>query len=166
MLDALRARGLTLATAESLTGGLVGAALTAVAGSSDVYRGGVVCYATDLKARLAGVPEEVLERHGPVSPETAAALAAGVARTCGADLGAATTGVAGPSGQGGHPVGEVFVAVAVPGQEPRVLPVLLSGSREQIREQSVDAVLTLLRETVRELPYPTGSARRTADDQG
>ena len=72
--------GLTLATAESLTGGLVGAALTAVAGSSDVYRGGIVCYATDLKASLVGVPAEVLAAHGPVAAETAAALAVGAAR--------------------------------------------------------------------------------------
>jgi nicotinamide-nucleotide amidase len=154
VLDALRARGFTLATAESLTGGLVGAALTAVAGSSDVYRGGVVCYATDLKATLAGVPEDLLEARGPVASETAAALARGVAGTCGADVDAATTGVAGPSGQDGHPVGEVFVAVAVPGDEPQVRPLLLSGSREQIRDQSVDAVFGLLREALGAVPGP------------
>ena len=143
-LAALRARGLTLATAESLTGGLVGGALTSVAGSSDVYRGGVVCYATDLKATLAGVPADVLDAHGPVAPETAAALAGGVARVCGADVGLATTGVAGPGPQDGHPVGEVYVAAALPGQEPEVRRLHLAGDRDTIRRASVDAALDLL----------------------
>ena len=154
VLAALRGRGLTLATAESLTGGLLGAALTAVAGSSDVYRGGIVCYATDLKATLAGVPAEVLEAYGPVAPQTAVALAAGVVRVCGADVGVATTGVAGPSAQDGHPVGEVYVAVGVPGREPEVRALRLSGDRGQIREQSVDAVLGLLHEVLATLAIP------------
>jgi nicotinamide-nucleotide amidase len=154
VLAALRGRGLTLATAESLTGGLVGAALTAVAGSSDVYRGGIVCYATDLKASLVGVPEEVLAAHGPVAPETAAALAAGAARVCGADVGAATTGVAGPSPQDGHPVGEVYVAVSLPGEEPRVRPLQLVGDRRAVREQTLDAVLALLAETLATVAIP------------
>ena len=158
MLAALRERGLTLASAESLTGGLVGAALTAVAGSSDVYRGGVVCYATDLKATLAGVPTALLEAYGPVAPQTAAALAAGVAGACGADVGVATTGVAGPSPQDGHPVGEVHVGVALVRraageQEPSVRALRLTGSREEIREQSVDAALALLLEVL----APTGA---------
>ena len=148
VLQALRGRGLTLATAESLTGGLVGGALTAVAGSSDVYRGGVVCYATDLKASLVGVPADLLAAHGPVAPETAAALASGAARVCGADVGAATTGVAGPSPQDGHPVGEVYVAVDVPGVGSRVRPLHLAGTRDEIRTQTVAAVLALLAETL------------------
>lgn len=153
-LAALRGRGLTLATAESLTGGLVGAALTAVPGSSDVYLGGIVCYATELKATLVGVPADLLAAHGPVAPETAAALATGAARVCGADVGAATTGVAGPSGQDGHPVGEVHVAVSVPGRDPHVRSLQLSGTREEIREQTVDAVLGLLHETLASLAIP------------
>jgi nicotinamide-nucleotide amidase len=154
VLAALRGRGLTLATAESLTGGLVGAALTAVAGSSDVYRGGIVCYATDLKATLVGVPADLLEAHGPVAPQTAAALAVGAARVCGADVGAATTGVAGPSPQDGHPVGEVYVAVSRPGAEPRVRPLRLTGDREAVRRQAVDAVLGLLHETLETVAIP------------
>lgn len=154
VLAALRGRGLTLATAESLTGGLVGGALTAVAGSSDVYRGGIVCYATDLKASLVGVPDDLLAAHGPVAPETAAALAVGAARACGADVGIATTGVAGPSPQDGHPVGEVYVAVSVPGGEPRVRRLDLTGTRDEIRGQTVDAVLELLRETVETVAIP------------
>jgi len=154
VLAALRGRGLTLATAESLTGGLVGAALTAVAGSSDVYRGGIVCYATDLKASLVGVPADLLQTQGPVAAPTAAALAVGAARACTADVGAATTGVAGPSPQDGHPVGEVYVAVSVPGAEPQVRPLRLSGSRDDIRDQTVDAVLALLHETLEMVAIP------------
>lgn len=154
VLAALRGRGLTLATAESLTGGLVGAALTAVAGSSDVYRGGIVCYATDLKASLVGVPAHLLAAYGPVAPETAAALAAGAARVCGADVGIATTGVAGPSPQDGHPVGEVYIAVSVPGGEPQVRPLRLEGTRDDIRGQTVDAVLELLRESLATVAIP------------
>jgi nicotinamide-nucleotide amidase len=153
-LAVLRGRGLTLATAESLTGGLVGAALTAVAGSSDVYRGGVVCYATDLKASLVGVPTALLDAQGPVAADTAAALAAGAARVCGADVGAATTGVAGPTPQDGHPVGEVYVAVSVPGSNPRVRPLQLSGTRDEIRTATVAAVLALLQESVETLAIP------------
>lgn len=154
VLATLRGRGLTLATAESLTGGLVGAALTAVAGSSDVYRGGVVCYATDLKASLVGVPTALLDAQGPVAADTAAALAAGAARACGADVGAATTGVAGPTPQDGHPVGEVYVAVSLPGSEPQVRPLQLSGTRDEIRDATVVAVLALLRESVEALAIP------------
>lgn len=152
VLDALRTRGLTLATAESLTGGLIGAALTAVPGSSDAYRGGVVCYATDLKATLAGVPEDVLASYGPVSPQTAGALAAGVARRCGADLGLAVTGVAGPTPQDGHAVGEVHLAVLGPGkQEPRLRRLDLVGSRASIRTQTVTAALGLVAEVLGEV---------------
>lgn len=154
VLVALRGRGLTLATAESLTGGLVGGALTAVPGSSDVYRGGIVCYATDLKASLVGVPADLLAEHGPVASETAAALAVGAALVCGADVGIATTGVAGPSAQDGHPVGEVYVCVNVPGGAPRVRPLHLSGTRDEIRAQTVDAVLDLLRETLETVAVP------------
>lgn len=149
VLDALRAQGLTLATAESVTGGLIGAALTGVPGSSEAYRGGVVCYATDLKASLVGVPEPVLARHGPVASETAAALAAGVLRRCGADVGLAVTGVAGPSPQDGHAVGEVYVAVAGPGgAAPVVRRLQLSGSRSEIRAASVEAALALVGEVL------------------
>ncbi len=147
-LTAMRERGLTLATAESLTGGLVSAALTGVAGFSDVYRGGIVCYATDLKESLVGVPSDLLDEHGPIAPETAAALATGVAKACGADVGISTTGVAGPTVQDGHPAGEVYVAVALPGEEPHVRPLRLSGGRNEVREQTVDAVLALLLEVL------------------
>ncbi len=145
LLVRLRSAGLTLATAESLTGGLIGAAFTAVPGSSEAYRGGVICYATDLKATLAGVEEALLRTHGPVSAATAAALAQGVARRCTADLGLAVTGVAGPDAQDGHPVGEVYVAVAGPGRvAARVRALQLGGNRTQIRAQTVRAACALL----------------------
>ena len=114
VVAALRDRSQTLATAESLTGGLVGATLTAVPGASAVYRGGLIVYATELKAELARVSPQTLAADGPVAASTAAQLARGAADVCGADWGLATTGVAGPEPQDGHPVGQVFVAVAGP----------------------------------------------------
>lgn len=152
----LRERSQTVATAESLTGGLVGATLTDVPGASAVYRGGVIVYATDLKADLAGVSPLTLAADGPVAPTTAVALAQGAARVCGADWGLATTGVAGPDGQDGHPVGQVFVAVAQPeraedaggSRRVQVREVSLTGDRVAIRVQTVEAVLGLLLEVV------------------
>ncbi len=112
---AWRERHETLATAESLTGGLLAATIVEIPGVSGVYRGGLVVYATELKAALAGVPEDLLAERGPVDPDVAAALAEGGRRRCGADWGLATTGVAGPEPQDGKPVGLVYVAVAGPG---------------------------------------------------
>jgi nicotinamide-nucleotide amidase len=106
----LAQRGRTVAVAESLTGGLVVAALVGVPGASAVVRGGVVAYMTDLKASLLGVDEALLARVGAVDPDVAAAMARGVGVRLGADYGLATTGVAGPDPQDGHPVGEVHVA--------------------------------------------------------
>lgn len=140
----LTERGRSVATAESLTGGLVCAALTEVPGSSAVVRGGVVAYATEVKASLLGVDGELLARGGAVQGEVAAQLAEGVRRVLGSDVGLATTGVAGPAEQDGQPVGRVFVAVARPeGTVVRQLD--LSGDRAEIRAQSVQAVLALAR---------------------
>jgi nicotinamide-nucleotide amidase len=143
LLGRLVARGETLATAESLTGGLLAATIVDVPGASNAYRGGLVVYATDLKATLAGVPSPLLDAHGPVDPSVAAALAAGARERCHADWGVATTGVAGPDPQGGQPVGRVYVAVAGPeGSDVRQLD--LSGDRAQIRRETVEAALDLL----------------------
>ena len=144
---ALRAAGATLATAESLTGGLVGAALTDVAGSSLTYRGGVVAYATELKAALLGVPDDLLAARGPVHPDTALAMAAGVAARLGATYGLATTGVAGPDPQDGHRPGEVYVAVAGP-HGSTVRPLQVPGSRADVRREAVGAALDLALEVV------------------
>jgi nicotinamide-nucleotide amidase len=142
--DALTVRGETVAVAESLTGGLLAAALSERPGASGTFRGGLVVYATDLKELLAGVPGPLLHAHGAVSEATAAALAAGARDRLGADWGLATTGVAGPSEQEGQPVGTVFVAVAGPhGGEVRTLR--LPGDRAQVRAVSVTYALDLLR---------------------
>lgn len=147
LVEGLLAQAATLATAESLTGGLVSAALTDVPGISEVYRGGLVVYATDLKASLAGVPDELLDRVGPVHPDTAAALASGVRERLRATYGLATTGVAGPDPQDGHPAGEVYVAAAGPGAV-RVRALRLAGDRTAVRAGSVAAVLALAADLV------------------
>ena len=143
----LAVAGLTVAVAESLTGGLVCAALTTVPGSSAVLRGGVVVYATDLKAALAGVDADLLARQGPVDADVAAAMATGVKDRLGADVGLATTGVAGPSAQDGHPPGTVHVAVASADGvvvRSRVGTGRLAGDRGEIREATVRMALGLL----------------------
>ncbi|WP_328521678.1 CinA family protein [Kribbella sp. NBC_00359] len=142
LVGLLKDRGETLATAESLTGGLVGGVLTDVPGVSAVYRGGVVVYATDLKAKLAGVPEDLLAAVGPVHPDTAAALAAGVRERLEATYGLATTGVAGPDPQAGIEAGTVYVAAAGPGSV-QVRKLQLTGDRAAVRRASVLAVLEL-----------------------
>ncbi|WP_427894372.1 CinA family protein [Kribbella sp. GL6] len=142
LVELLLERGVTLATAESLTGGMVGAVLTDVPGVSAVYRGGVVVYATDLKAKLAGVPDELLAAVGPVHPDTAAALASGVRERLEADYGLATTGVAGPDPQAGIEAGTVYVAAAGP-RSVQVRKLQLSGDRSAVRQGSVQAVLEL-----------------------
>jgi nicotinamide-nucleotide amidase len=142
LVELIKRRGETLATAESLTGGLLGAALTEVPGVSAIYRGGVIVYATELKAKLAGVPEDLLAAVGPVHPDTAAALASGVRERLDATYGLATTGVAGPDPQAGVAAGTVYVAAAGPGSV-QVRKLQLSGDRAAIRRGSVQAVLEL-----------------------
>ncbi|MDR1237361.1 MAG: CinA family protein [Propionibacteriaceae bacterium] len=149
VIDCLTRRGLSLATAESLTGGLLAAALTAVPGASKVFRGGVVSYQTPMKQLLAGVPEEVLAAYGPVSERTAVELALGVRRITGADWALSATGVAGPDQQDCHPVGEVWIGVAGPGVGTATPQFCghrfdFTGSRELIRAQSVSAALDAL----------------------
>ena len=141
----------TMATAESLTGGLVAATVVEIPGVSAVYRGGMVVYATELKHSLAGVPEDLLAERGPVDPDVARELAVGVRDRCGADWGLATTGVAGPEPQDGVPVGVVYVAVAGP-DGATVRELRLKGNRADVRDGSATAVLTLLVETMRGAP--------------
>ncbi len=135
----LRQAGLTLALAESLTGGLVGARITAVAGASDFFRGAIVSYQGDVKRHLLGVPE------GPVVSEVAAvAMAEGAARVLGADVGVSVTGVAGPTEQDGQAAGTVWLAVALDGR-PTTALVHLPGPRQTVRELAAISVLDLLR---------------------
>lgn len=136
--------GRTLATAESLTGGLLGAAVTDVAGSSAAYRGGVVAYATDRKQALLGVDHDLLARLGPVCAEVAESMAAGARAALVADLGVATTGVAGPEPQDGHAPGDVYVAVAGPDGVGRTRRLDLPGSRAAVRTATVEAALELV----------------------
>lgn len=144
--DMLRARGLTLAVAESCTGGLIGHRITDVPGSSAYFLGGVVAYADAAKTGLLGVRPETLSRHGAVSTEVAEEMAAGVRLRFGADLGLATTGIAGPGGgTPGKPVGTVCVALAWPGGTESRRYDLASRSREWIKMMTAQVALDRLR---------------------
>jgi nicotinamide-nucleotide amidase len=141
--------GETVAAAESLTGGLVAAALTDVPGASNAFRGGVVAYATELKAQLLGVDVGILKKHGPVYAPVAAAMAEGVRNRLGATIGVSTTGVAGPGPQDGHPAGTVHVAVSLVG-DTVVRTMALAGNRDEVRRLTVERVLGLLLGRLRE----------------
>lgn len=148
----LTSSGQTVATAESLTGGLVGAAFTDVPGASACFRGGVIAYATELKHELLGVDEGLVVEHGVVSEPCAAAMAAGVRALLGVTWGVSTTGVAGPETQEGHPPGTVFVAVSGPpaggGLTSWVRRLSLEGDRGEIRAAAGEAALRLLAEAL------------------
>jgi nicotinamide-nucleotide amidase len=153
ILRLLTVRGETLAVAESLTGGLVAAEITAAPGASRAFRGSVTAYATDVKRDLLGVDGTLLAARGAVDPQVAAQMAVGVRKTLGADWGLATTGVAGPEPQDGQPVGTVYVAVEGPFGEAseelgggKVASLRLDGDRAEIRMESVRSVLALLLE--------------------
>ena len=135
-------RGVTLAIAESLTGGQVSSSLVEVPGASRVLVGAVVAYATRIKAQVLGVDAAHLERTGPVDREVALQMAHGVRRLLGADLGLATTGVAGPGVVDGHPAGTVHIAVVAPWGEVHC-ELHLSGGRAQIRRRTVLSVIEL-----------------------
>ena len=143
----LRNRGETVATAESLTGGRLASALTGVPGASRTYLGGVVAYATSVKESVLGVSPELVAEHGVVSAECALAMAGGVAGVTGATWGVATTGVAGPEGQEGHPPGTVHVGVVGPGVATTLAPDLtraLVGGRDAIQEVTCVVALSAL----------------------
>jgi nicotinamide-nucleotide amidase len=148
VISELVRRGMTIAIAESLTGGLVVAELVSVPGASAVLRGGVVAYATELKSSLLGVDAELLAEKGAIDPEVARQMADGVRRRLGhdgvpADVGLATTGVAGPDGQDGHPVGEVWLGLAI-GDLVEARGLTLGGDRESIRTATVSESLMYL----------------------
>lgn len=144
LVAALRVRGQTVATAESLTGGLIGATITTIPGASEVYLGGAVVYATALKHSLAGVSEEILRSAGAVSSQTAVALAEGIRERTGADWAIAVTGVAGPDPQEGHQPGTVWLGLAGPDQPISASLLHLQGDREQVRVQTVDVAMSQL----------------------
>jgi len=145
----LIAGGQTIGTAESLTGGLVAAALTTVPGASAVVRGGIVAYAPDLKSSLLGVPADLINRVGTVHSDVALAMASGARARLGATVGVATTGVAGPDPADGQPVGTVHIAVSAPARAVHEA-LVLSGDRAEIRRSTVDRLLDLLLRTLME----------------
>ncbi|MBV9823181.1 MAG: nicotinamide-nucleotide amidohydrolase family protein [Actinobacteria bacterium] len=148
----LAERGQTVAVAESMTGGMLAAALTSTAGASASFRGGVVVYATDLKARLAGVPESLLAEQGPVAAQVALELARGVRDRLSASWGVGVTGVAGPQPQDGKAVGTVFLAVSGPGDGIESVSELnLAGNRNTIRARAVEQAVALLAGAVNSL---------------
>ena len=146
LLSLLRQSGKTLATAESCTGGLLGSMITAVPGSSQVYQGGVVSYSNDVKHRVLGVPQELLDSFGAVSAPVAEAMAKGVREVCGASVGIGITGIAGPGSDGTEkPVGLVFLGYC---DELRCVSrkLLLTGSRDEIRRESCRQAALLIKE--------------------
>jgi nicotinamide-nucleotide amidase len=146
--EVLLERGQTFAVAESLTGGALGAAVTSLPGVSATFRGGVIAYATELKAELLGVDRGLLADRGPVDPDVAIAMAGGVRDRLAVTWGLSTTGVAGPDPQDGHPPGEVYVGVAGPGGSTRVAALRFSGDRDAIRAETVEAALRFLHEAL------------------
>jgi PncC family amidohydrolase len=144
-------RGLTLATAESCTGGLVAARLTSVPGSSDVFLGGVVAYADEVKVRELGVPEQLLREHGAVSAEVAAAMARGARERLCADVAVSVTGIAGPGGGTAEkPVGLVYLHASGPMGE-RAVDFTFGHDRETVRARATATALHLVRRLVTEM---------------
>ncbi len=138
--------GKTLATAESCTGGMIGAALTTVSGSSKVYKGGIISYCNDVKARLLGVDAELLKEIGAVSAPVAKAMALGARNQIQSDVAVSVTGLAGPGGdEYGNPEGRVFIGYC-DGETALVREFHFSGSREQIRRQAAQAALQIILE--------------------
>ena len=137
-------QGKTLVTAESLTGGGIGAALTSVSGASAVYKGGIISYTNEVKHRLLGVPEAILDRYGAVSEPVARSMAVGARKAMDADMAVSVTGLAGPTGdEYGNPVGTVFIGYS-DSKNTAVKRCLFSGDRESIRNQTIETALKLI----------------------
>lgn len=137
-------QGKTLVTAESLTGGMIGAELTAVPGASAVYKGGVVSYTNEVKQAVLGVPEEILDRYGAVSMWTAGYMASGARKLLNADVAVSVTGLAGPGGdEFGHEVGTVFIGFESQSKS-LAKQFHFDGDREAVRRQTVDAALQMI----------------------
>ena len=147
--DVLKAlKGKTLVTAESCTGGMIGAALTAVPGSSAVYKGGVICYTNWVKENMLGVGREVLEQFGAVSRPVAGAMAAGARKQLQADVAVSVTGLAGPGGDDyGNPVGTVYIGFESD-TKSQVKHFRFSGDRESVRRQAAEAALQIIMDNI------------------
>ncbi|CAN5697762.1 competence/damage-inducible protein A [soil metagenome] len=148
VVEACRRAGLRMAVAESCTGGMLGQRLTAIAGSSDVFAGGVIAYDNEVKIELLGVDRDQVQRHGAVSEEVVTAMATAARRRFGVDVGVGITGVAGPGGGSEEkPVGTVWIAVAAPG-ETVATQLQLFGNREEVRRRATQAALDLVRRSL------------------
>lgn len=144
ILGKLKDSGKTLAVAESCTGGLIGARITSVSGSSVCFLGGIISYSNDIKEKLLGVPGEMLARHGAVSEQVAGAMAEGVQRETGSDFAISVTGIAGPEGGTEQkPVGLVYIGLAGAG-DTVVRRFVFEGDRTTVRQSAVEAALTML----------------------
>ena len=150
-LDLLKDRGVTFAAAESLTGGLIGARFTALPGASAVFKGGAVTYCNEVKAAMLAIDRAMIEEKGAVSYETAAAMAKGVRLAAGADIGLSATGLAGPDGDGVHPVGTVFVGLA-DGENVWVRQLRLGTRRQRVRALAANHAFDMLRRYLQGLP--------------
>ena len=139
-------QGKTLVTAESCTGGGIGAALTAIAGSSEVYKGGVICYTDWVKANILGVDEQLLSQYGAVSESVAGQMAVGVRKLLNADVAVSVTGLAGPGGDDfGNPVGTVYIGLSC-GRNTTVRKFKFDGDRESVRRQAITEALNMILE--------------------
>lgn len=144
VLKTLQNRGLTLSTAESCTGGMIGAYLTAIPGSSRSYKGGVISYCDELKHKVLGVPQEILDSYGAVSPECAQAMAAGARNCCCTDISVSVTGLAGPdSDSSGLPVGLVYIGYS-DAEKTFSRQCFFEGNRDEIRSAAAAAVFRML----------------------
>lgn len=150
LYELLKQRNMTVATAESCTGGMIGAALTSVPGVSDCYGFGVVTYADEAKEKLLGVKHETLKTHGAVSEETAREMALGAVKLSGASVAVAVTGVAGPGGATAEkPVGLVYIGFAQKNGESTAYKNIFKGDRDSVREQTVNAALKTVIENIK-----------------
>jgi nicotinamide-nucleotide amidase len=149
LLDLYRNRRLRIATAESCTGGMIAAALTDIAGSSDVFERGFVTYSNEAKSQQVGVPADLIAHHGAVSVHVAREMAAGALKHSGADVAVAVTGIAGPGGGSEvKPVGLVYIAVARRDGDPAIERHQFRGDRAEIRKATVERALEMLAEAI------------------
>lgn len=148
LIARLKEQKKTIATAESCTGGGIGSALTAVPGSSEVYKGGIISYTNEIKTRLLGVPQTLLQEQGAVSETVACAMAQGARKVLQTDVAISVTGLAGPGGdEYGNPVGTVFIGIADE-SGVKAKKFLFPGNREQVRGAAVEAAIKMALETV------------------
>ncbi|MDR1394286.1 MAG: CinA family protein [Bifidobacteriaceae bacterium] len=150
LVNLLRQHGLTIATAESLTGGLVSAVIVDVPRASEVLRGAVVAYSNDVKREVLGVDGDLLAERGAINAATAGQMAVGVRKLMRADVGIATTGVAGPDPADGSPPGTAIVACSWAKEEPAIRVLRLQGNRAEVRTQVVTRALELAEATIRQ----------------